>query len=136
VSAGTRSVAFAKEISNFSAGSTGTITPAWIHSPFAGILHAVFRDGVRRFLSLLLYDKHLLCYLALVLVRVLKNRGDDTFRNMRQTLDQIHAVTVESQGARLVRRTQLNQDQKNLFRKLKVPEPPKILDFSGLAPVE
>jgi len=77
-----------------------------------------------------------LCYLALVLVRVLKNRGDDTFRNMRQTLDQIHAVTVESQGARLVRRTQLNQDQKNLFRKLKVPEPPKILDFSGLAPVE
>ncbi len=78
----------------------------------------------------------LLCYLALVLVRVLENRADDTFRNMRQTLDRIHAVTVESQGARLVRRTQLNQDQKNLFRKLKVPEPPKILDFSGSVPVE
>jgi hypothetical protein len=58
------------------------------------------------------------------------------FRNMRQTLDRIHAVTVESQGARLVRRTQLNQDHKNLFRKLKVPEPPKILDFSGSVPVE
>lgn len=74
----------------------------------------------------------LLCWLALVLVRVSEHRCGETWRTIRDNLDRVQAVTLEHEGATLVKTSQLSQFQVDLLKRLKCPKPAPILDFKGL----
>ena len=69
-----------------------------------------------------------LCWLALLLIRVAENTTDDTWRNLRNELDRIHLVTLNTDG-RVSQRSTLTAGQKKILNKLELPEPPRFFDF-------
>ncbi|KUK40535.1 MAG: IS4-like transposase [Clostridia bacterium 62_21] len=71
----------------------------------------------------------LLCWLALLLVRVVENKTGWTWRKVRRHLERIHAIELGNEAGRVVQRTELTGTQKQLFKLLDIKEPPKILDF-------
>lgn len=73
----------------------------------------------------------LIGWLALVLVRVCEYRCGESWRMIRDHLERIQAVTLEHEGASLVKTSQLSQFQIDLLKRLKCPKPLPILDFRG-----
>ena len=72
-----------------------------------------------------------LCWLALLLLRVVENATDDTWRNVRHELDRIHLVTLSTPDGQVAQRTALTTRQRNILTALKLPEPPRFLDFTA-----
>ncbi|MGI8987736.1 MAG: hypothetical protein ACR2GM_13280 [Nocardioidaceae bacterium] len=72
-----------------------------------------------------------LCWLALLLLRVVENATDDTWRNVRHELDRMHLITLASSDGQVAQRTALTAGQKAILSKLKLPEPPRFLDFAA-----
>jgi transposase len=70
----------------------------------------------------------LLCWLALLLIRIAENQNNETWRNMRRTLERIRAVEIGTEG-RIFHPAMLNPEQKQLFQSLNLQEPPKTLSF-------
>ena len=68
----------------------------------------------------------LLCWLALLLVRLAENRSGQTWRRMRQTLGQVYLGKFQGSAGTLWQRTELSQEQESLFKSLRIPPPPKI----------
>jgi transposase len=67
-----------------------------------------------------------LCVLALLLERIAEIRAGDTWRNLVALLDTIKVVEY-SRGEALVRQTtEMRADVAKLFKKFKVPEPPRL----------
>ncbi len=71
-----------------------------------------------------------LCWLALLLLRVVENATDDTWRNVRHELDRLHLVTLASPDGRVAQRSALTAKQKTILTVLKLPEPPRFFDFT------
>jgi hypothetical protein len=71
-----------------------------------------------------------LCWLALLLIRVVETRTGDTWRNLRHELDRMHLVTFATADGRVAQRSALTADQKTILGALDLPEPPKYLDFT------
>jgi hypothetical protein len=69
-----------------------------------------------------------LCWLALLLIRVVENATGDTWRNVRHELDRMHLVTLESRDGRVAQRSMTTAAQRRLFAALGLPEPPQLLD--------
>ncbi len=65
-----------------------------------------------------------LSVLGLLLERVVEQRANDTWRNVRATLDTIKVVEYERGGARIRQTTELRPEAAALLKKLGVPEPP------------
>ena len=72
----------------------------------------------------------LLCWLALLLVRLAETTTGDTWRNLRHELDRMHRVTLATTEGVVVQRTATTAGQAAIFRALKLPEPPRFLDFA------
>ncbi len=72
-----------------------------------------------------------LCWLALLLLRVVENATDDTWRNVRHELDRLHLVTLSTPGGQVAQRTALAPGQKSILTALKLPEPPRFFDFTA-----
>ena len=70
-----------------------------------------------------------LCWLALLLIRVVENATGETWRCVREELDRLHLVTLESAEGRVVRRSRITAGQRRIFKALEVPEPPLFSDF-------
>ena len=70
-----------------------------------------------------------LCWLALLLIRVAENTTDDTWRNLRNELDRIHLVTLNTADGRVAQRSALSSGQKKILNALDLPEPPRFFDF-------
>jgi hypothetical protein len=66
----------------------------------------------------------LLCWLALLLIRVAENRTDMTWRELRNHLEQIHLGQFSGAQGRFLKRTQLTQQQTEMLHTLGVSEPP------------
>jgi len=67
-----------------------------------------------------------LCVLALLLERIAEIRAGDTWRNLVAQLDTIKVVEY-SRGEALVRQTtEMRAEVARLFKKIKVPEPPRL----------
>jgi hypothetical protein len=49
-----------------------------------------------------------LCWLALLLLRVVENATDDTWRNVRNELDRMHLVTLATADGQVAQRSTLN----------------------------
>ncbi len=72
-----------------------------------------------------------LCWLALLLIRVVENATDDTWRNVRHELDRMHLVTLSTPDGQVAQRTALTTGQKRILTALKLPEPPRFFDFTA-----
>ena len=69
----------------------------------------------------------LLCWLALLLVRIAENATGDTWRNLRNELERIHLGTFAGPAGTSRQRTELTAAQRSILRALELPEPPRFL---------
>ncbi|MFG2836398.1 IS1634 family transposase [Streptomyces zaomyceticus] len=68
----------------------------------------------------------LLCWLALLLIRVAERRTGTTWRAIRNELGRIHQVTLAGPAGRLQQTTRITDAQARLFKNCGVPMPPKM----------
>ena len=71
-----------------------------------------------------------LCWLALLLIRVVENATRDTWRNVRHELDRLHLVTLATGDGTVAQRSELTDGHKKIFTALRLPEPPRFYDFT------
>ncbi|MGE0299807.1 MAG: IS1634 family transposase [Pseudonocardia sp.] len=74
-----------------------------------------------------------LCWLALLLIRVIENATGDTWRNTRHELDRLHLVTLATEHGRVAQRSALTAGHKTIFAALGLPEPARYFDFTTTA---
>jgi IS4 transposase len=71
-----------------------------------------------------------LCWLALLLIRVVENATGDTWRNVRHELDRRALVTLATDHGRVAQRSTLTAGHKSIFVALGLPEPACYFDFT------
>ena len=71
-----------------------------------------------------------LCWLALLLLRVVENATGDTWRNVRHELDRMHLITLATPDGQVAQRSATTAGQKTILAALKLPEPPRFFDFT------
>ncbi len=72
-----------------------------------------------------------LCFLALMLVRVAENAARDTWRNIRRELERMHLGDFAGPAGRLTQRTETTPAQREILRALEIKEPPLVLDVEA-----
>ena len=70
-----------------------------------------------------------LCWLALLLARVAEVGAKDTWRNLRDELERLHLVTMETSEGTVSQRSELTPTQRSILAALKVAEPARFYDF-------
>ena len=76
-----------------------------------------------------------LCWLALLLIRVAENATGDTWRNLRNELDRMHLVTLETAEGRVAKRSATTKRQREILTAIEIREPAQILDYELPTPV-
>jgi len=71
-----------------------------------------------------------LCWLALLLIRVVENATGHTWRTVRHELDRMHQVTLATGDGRVAQRSTTTNGQQRVFAALDLPEPPRFFDFT------
>jgi hypothetical protein len=71
-----------------------------------------------------------LCWLALLLIRVVENAVGDTWRNVRHELDRMALVTLDTDHGRVAQRSALTAGHKRILTALDLPEPARYFDFT------
>jgi len=71
-----------------------------------------------------------LCWLALLLMRVIENATDHTWRNIRHELDRMHLVTLATADGHVAQRTATTAGQKTILAALLLAEPARFFDFT------
>ena len=71
-----------------------------------------------------------LCWLALLLIRVIETVVCDTWRNIRHELDRMHLVTLATADGQVAQRSTSTPGQQVILHALDLREPPKFLDFT------
>jgi Transposase DDE domain len=74
-----------------------------------------------------------LCWLALLLIRVVENTTADTWRNTRHELDRMHLVTLATPNGSVAQRSLATPGQRAILAALDLPEPPRFFDFTPTA---
>jgi hypothetical protein len=72
----------------------------------------------------------ILCWLALLLIRLAENAAGVTWRNLRHELDRLHVGEFTGNHGRVLQRTELTARQRDILRVLNVAEPPRFLDVT------
>jgi hypothetical protein len=75
----------------------------------------------------------LICFLALVVIRVAELRAGDTWRTIGDELGRIKLGHFRSPDGEFTQRTELTQDQRQLLKALGVPEPPRFGHITAAA---
>jgi len=70
------------------------------------------------------------CWLALLLMRVIENATDHTWRNVRHELDRMHLVTLATADGHVAQRTATTAGQKTILAALLLAEPARFFDFT------
>src|SRR5512143_3613317 len=71
-----------------------------------------------------------LCWLALLLIRVIETTIDDTWRTARHELDRMHLVTLATGDGTVAQRSQTTPGQRTILTSLDLPEPPRFFAFA------
>ena len=71
-----------------------------------------------------------LCWLALLLIRVIENAACDTWRNLANELDRMHLITLATEHGTVAQRSTSTPGQKKILAALELPEPPRFFDFT------
>jgi hypothetical protein len=75
-----------------------------------------------------------LCWLALLLFRVVENATGHTWRNVRNELDRMHPVTLvtlATADGQVAQRSATTAGHKAILTALELPEPPRFFDFTA-----
>ncbi len=75
----------------------------------------------------------LLCWLALLLIRVAELRTKRTWKRLRDELQRIRLGSFEGPHGRFRQRTELTPEQEALFKALGIPEPPRFFEIAPSA---
>jgi transposase len=68
----------------------------------------------------------LLCFLALLLVRLAERQTGQTWDQIRAIMERLHLGEFFSKDGRILQRTELSSEQTNLLKQLNITPPPKI----------
>jgi hypothetical protein len=71
-----------------------------------------------------------LCWLALLLIRIIENSADQTWRALRHELDRMALVTLATSHGTVAQRSQTTPAQRAVLGALQLPEPPKFFNFT------
>ncbi|PWU50451.1 IS1634 family transposase [Micromonospora sp. S4605] len=71
-----------------------------------------------------------LCWLALLLIRIAETTIGDTWHNIRRHLDRLHAGTFTGPNGLFRQRTELSKPQRDLLAKLDIPAPKQIIELA------
>ena len=71
-----------------------------------------------------------LCWLALLLIRVIENATGDTWRNIGHELDRLHLVTLATSDGQVAQRSELTDSHRKILTALQLPEPPRFYNFT------
>jgi transposase len=66
-----------------------------------------------------------LCWLALLLVRILERESGQSWERVRRILERIHLLEVETREGRILQRTELTEEQRELLKGLGM-KPPRV----------
>lgn len=69
----------------------------------------------------------LLCWLALLLIRVAETRVGETWPAIKRALEAMHLGEFAGPGGRILQRTETTPSQRHIFQRLNVKEPPLVL---------
>jgi len=72
----------------------------------------------------------LLCWLALLLIRVAENKTGQTWKNLRPTLQRMHLGEFSGECGQVSQRTETTPAQQQIFKALAVKEPPRIFSIN------
>ncbi len=72
----------------------------------------------------------LLCWLGLLLIRVIENQTGSTWNEVRSLMQMLHVVEYQSQDGTVKQRTEFTDEQRGILSAVNVPEPPRIWDVS------
>ncbi|MCZ7664867.1 MAG: IS1634 family transposase [Thermoleophilia bacterium] len=75
----------------------------------------------------------LLCWLALLLIRVAETSCTDTWLNLRRELQRLQVGTFQGPAGTSRRRTQITRAQRTILGALKLSEPPEIQELAAAA---
>jgi hypothetical protein len=70
----------------------------------------------------------LLCWLGLLLIRVAETTTGQTWSKIRADVERLHVGVFTGAAGTFCQRTDLSQPQKALFAKLKITEPPRVIN--------
>ena len=71
-----------------------------------------------------------LCWLALLLIRVIETTTGDTWHHVRRHLDRLHAGTFTGPTGMFRQRTEPSKPQQDLLARLDIPAPKQIIDLA------
>jgi hypothetical protein len=75
----------------------------------------------------------LLCWLALLLIRIAETRTGDTWANLRRELQRLHLGTFTGPAGTVRRRTDTTHTQRAILNALGIDEPPTFFDITASA---
>ena len=75
----------------------------------------------------------ILCWLALLLVRIVETTTGDTWNRVREDLQELHVGTFEGPAGTFRQRTELTTAQRDILAKLGVDAPKKIIELGPAA---
>jgi Transposase DDE domain len=71
-----------------------------------------------------------LCWLALLLVRIVETTTGATWRSLTAELNRLHVITFTGPDGTFRQRTELTKPQRDTYAKLQLDPPPKIIDLA------
>jgi transposase len=72
----------------------------------------------------------LICWLALLLVRLCERQIGDTWRNVRRELERLHLVTLAGAAGQVQQTTQLTSEQREILAQLQIEPPPRLTSLT------
>jgi len=72
-----------------------------------------------------------LCWLALLLIRLAEHATGDTWRNLRHQLDRLHLGTFTGPAGTIRQRTELTAGQRSILHALDLPDPPRFVHLDA-----
>ena len=72
----------------------------------------------------------LLCWLALLLIRIIETTTGQTWHHARRHLDRLHAGTFTGPTGTFRHRTELSKPQRDLLARLDIPAPKQIIELA------
>lgn len=73
----------------------------------------------------------LICWLALLLVRLCERQTGDTWRNLRRELERLHLVTLAGAAGTVCQTTRLTPAQRDILTQLQIEPPPRLTSLTA-----
>ena len=72
----------------------------------------------------------MICWLALLLVRLAERQAGDTWRNLRRELERLHLVTLAGTAGQVQQTTRPTPAQRAILDRLAIEPPPRLTSLT------